>query len=121
MATSCSRVRAGRCGWGVRSERRPRASFVAQTSIPPLQVRGLLGSKPRARQPGAFGPNTGGMIKVAKIPPGVGPRNPQVLTLFGATGDLAQRKLWPGLYHLISAGFIPAIRIIGMSLDKMDV
>ena len=61
------------------------------------------------------------MSKLAKIPPGVGPRYPQVLTLVGATGDLAQRKLWPGLYHLVSAGFIPAIRIIGVSLDPMDV
>jgi len=61
------------------------------------------------------------MSKVAKIPPGVGPRYPQVLTLVGGTGDLAQRKLWPGLYHLITAGFIPACRIVGVSLDEIDV
>jgi glucose-6-phosphate 1-dehydrogenase len=60
------------------------------------------------------------MNKLAKIPPGVGPRYPQVLTLVGGTGDLAQRKLWPGLYHLVTAGFIPAIRIVGVSLDQMD-
>jgi glucose-6-phosphate 1-dehydrogenase len=58
---------------------------------------------------------------MAKIPPGVGPRFPQVVVLFGATGDLARRKLLPGLYHLSSAGFIPACRIIGVSLDEMDV
>jgi glucose-6-phosphate 1-dehydrogenase len=57
---------------------------------------------------------------VAKIPPGVGPRYPQVLVLVGATGDLSQRKLLPGLFHLCSAGFIPACRIIGVSLDTMD-
>ena len=34
---------------------------------------------------------------MAKIPPGVGPRFPQVVVLFGATGDLARRKLLPGL------------------------
>ena len=55
-----------------------------------------------------------------KIPPGVGPKHPQVVVLFGATGDLAQRKLLPGLFHLVSAGFIPACRIIGVSLDDLD-
>jgi len=58
---------------------------------------------------------------VAKIPPGVGPRYPQVVVLFGATGDLARRKLLPGLFHLSSAGFIPGCRIIGVSLDEIDV
>jgi len=58
---------------------------------------------------------------VAKIPPGVGPRFPQVVVLVGATGDLAARKLLPGLFHLASAGFIPGCRIIGVSLDQMDV
>ena len=57
---------------------------------------------------------------MAKIPPGVGPRFPQVVLLFGATGDLARRKLLPGLYHLSTAGFIPACRIIGVSLDEID-
>src|SRR5476651_895374 len=58
---------------------------------------------------------------VHKIPAGVGPRHPQVVVLFGATGDLARRKLLPGLYHLSSAGFIPGCRIIGVSLDDIDV
>jgi glucose-6-phosphate 1-dehydrogenase len=57
---------------------------------------------------------------LAKIPPGVGPRFPQVVVLFGATGDLARRKLLPGLYHLATAGFIPGCRIIGVSLDDID-
>ena len=58
---------------------------------------------------------------MAKVPPGVGPRFPQVVVLFGATGDLARRKLIPGLYHLSSAGFIPGCRIIGVSLDDYGV
>ncbi len=58
---------------------------------------------------------------MAKIPPGVGPRFPQVVVLFGATGDLARRKLLPGLFHLSSAGFIPGCRIIGVSLDDLDL
>jgi len=57
---------------------------------------------------------------VAKIPPGVGPQNPQVVVLVGATGDLSRRKLLPGLFHLSSTGFIPGYRIIGVSLDELD-
>ena len=57
---------------------------------------------------------------MAKIPSGVGPSHPQVVVLFGATGDLARRKLLPGLYHLASSGFIPDCRIIGVSLDDID-
>ena len=56
----------------------------------------------------------------AKIPPGVGPEHPQVAVLVGATGDLAQRKLLPGLFHLSSSGFIPGCRIIGVSLNEID-
>jgi len=58
---------------------------------------------------------------VRKIPPGVGPKFPQVVVLIGATGDLARRKLLPGLFHLSSAGFIPGCKIIGVSLDDLDV
>ncbi|MBC7633616.1 glucose-6-phosphate dehydrogenase [Aeromicrobium sp.] len=32
---------------------------------------------------------------------------PQVFVLFGATGDLAKRKLFPGLYKLAAAGRLP--------------
>src|SRR5258706_12121288 len=60
------------------------------------------------------------MCTVTKIPPGVGPRYPHLVVLVGATGDLARRKLLPGLFHLSSAGFIPGCRIIGVSLDEMD-
>jgi glucose-6-phosphate 1-dehydrogenase len=38
----------------------------------------------------------------------------RVLVLFGATGDLAKRKLFPGFYHLYKAGLMPeGFRIIG--------
>jgi glucose-6-phosphate 1-dehydrogenase len=56
---------------------------------------------------------------LGKIPQGVGPKQPQVLILIGATGDLARRKLLPGLFHLSSSGFIPGCRVIGVSLDDM--
>jgi glucose-6-phosphate 1-dehydrogenase len=54
-----------------------------------------------------------------RIPPGVGPKHPQVVVLVGATGDLSRRKLLPGLFHLASAGFIPGCRIVGVSLDDL--
>ena len=39
-----------------------------------------------------------------------------VIVLFGATGDLAKRKLLPGLFHLARSGLLPAhYRIIGSS------
>jgi glucose-6-phosphate 1-dehydrogenase len=31
----------------------------------------------------------------------------QVIVLFGATGDLARRKLLPGIFHLFQAGLMP--------------
>ncbi|HTJ64652.1 MAG TPA: glucose-6-phosphate dehydrogenase [Alphaproteobacteria bacterium] len=55
-----------------------------------------------------------------RIPPGVGPKYPQVVVLFGATGDLSHRKLLPGLFHLASVGFIPECRIVGVSLEDID-
>jgi len=39
-----------------------------------------------------------------------------VIVLFGATGDLAKRKLLPGLFHLAAAGLMPRkYRVIGTS------
>ena len=39
-----------------------------------------------------------------------------VIVLFGATGDLAKRKLLPGLFHLHAAGLLPQeYRVIGSS------
>src|SRR4051812_7432259 len=38
----------------------------------------------------------------------------QVIVLFGATGDLAKRKLLPGMFHLARVGLMPKrFRIIG--------
>src|ERR1700739_920877 len=45
-----------------------------------------------------------------------GPRRPDnyVIVLFGATGDLAKRKLLPGWFHLYAAGLLPKeFRLIG--------
>ena len=45
---------------------------------------------------------------------------PTVIVLFGATGDLARRKLLPGLMHLTRAGLMPDMRVIGTSFDDLD-
>jgi len=57
---------------------------------------------------------------MAKIAKDVGPQFPQVVVLVGATGDLARRKLIPGLFHLYTSGFIPDCRIIGISLSDIS-
>ncbi|MGX6448063.1 glucose-6-phosphate dehydrogenase [Patulibacter sp. S7RM1-6] len=51
----------------------------------------------------------------ASVPPGdAAPLAPRVLVLFGATGDLAKRKLYPGFFKLMRAGLMPRdFRIIG--------
>jgi len=48
------------------------------------------------------------------------PLTPHVIVLFGATGDLARRKLLPGLLRLAMAGLVPDVRIVGTSLDDID-
>lgn len=52
-----------------------------------------------------------------KTAPRPGPRpDNHVIVMFGATGDLAKRKLLPGLFHLHAAGLLPReYRIIGSS------
>jgi glucose-6-phosphate 1-dehydrogenase len=46
---------------------------------------------------------------------------PHVIVLVGATGDLARRKLLPGLFRLGRAGLMPeAYRIVGTSLSDLD-
>ena len=50
----------------------------------------------------------------------ISPLKPHVIVLFGATGDLARRKLLPGLFHLAQAGLVPRSRIVGTSLDELD-
>jgi glucose-6-phosphate 1-dehydrogenase len=45
---------------------------------------------------------------------------PTTVVLFGATGDLSQRKLLPGLLHLFQSGLLPEIQVVGTSLDEQD-
>ena len=42
--------------------------------------------------------------------------HPTILILFGMTGDLAKRKIVPGLYHLFSGGLLPELfSVVGFS------
>ncbi len=45
------------------------------------------------------------------------PGPPTTVVLFGASGDLARRKLLPGLLHLWRAGLLPQLRVVGTSLE----
>jgi len=62
----------------------------------------------------------------AELPPRPVPQTddapvaPHVVVLFGATGDLARRKLLPGLFHLWRAGILPECRIVAASLEELD-
>ncbi len=45
----------------------------------------------------------------------------QVIVLFGATGDLAKRKLLPGMFHLAEVGLMPErFRIIGTARRPIE-
>ncbi|MGA2932494.1 MAG: glucose-6-phosphate dehydrogenase [Acidimicrobiales bacterium] len=48
------------------------------------------------------------------------PLDPHVIVLFGATGDLAARKLLPGLLHLSTSGMMPEYRIVGSSTSDLS-
>src|SRR6476660_4549943 len=44
----------------------------------------------------------------------------QVIVLFGATGDLAKRKLLPGMFHLAQVGLMPErFRIVGAARKQL--
>ncbi len=47
------------------------------------------------------------------------PKEADALVLFGATGDLAKRKLFPALYHLIAKGAIN-IPVVGVARSEWD-
>src|SRR6478752_3524946 len=45
--------------------------------------------------------------------------DPHVIVLFGATGDLAKRKLLPGLAYLDQSELAPNIQVVGTSLEDL--
>src|SRR3954462_10216362 len=46
--------------------------------------------------------------------------DPHVVVLFGATGDLARRKLIPGLAYLDQSDLAPNIQIVATSLEDIS-
>jgi glucose-6-phosphate 1-dehydrogenase len=54
-------------------------------------------------------------------PSGAPELEPTTVVLFGATGDLARRKLLPALYHLFVAGLLPRrFRLIGVAAADLS-
>jgi glucose-6-phosphate 1-dehydrogenase len=47
------------------------------------------------------------------------PLAPHVIVLFGATGDLAKRKLIPGMAYLASSDLAPEIRVVGTAMEDL--
>ncbi|MGH7818846.1 MAG: glucose-6-phosphate dehydrogenase, partial [Candidatus Binatia bacterium] len=48
-------------------------------------------------------------------------RDPFVVVIFGASGDLSKRKLVPALYHLDRAGYLPErFAVVGFSRTEMS-
>ncbi len=49
------------------------------------------------------------------------PADPCVMVIFGATGDLTKRKLYPALYNLKRDGYLPAkFAVIGLGRETMS-
>ncbi|NUR81638.1 MAG: glucose-6-phosphate dehydrogenase, partial [Dermatophilaceae bacterium] len=42
------------------------------------------------------------------------------VVLFGATGDLARRKLLPGMLHLHESQLLEGLRVVATSLDELS-
>jgi glucose-6-phosphate 1-dehydrogenase len=75
-----------------------------------IEVNGLSGKHMVMRQ--ATMTSAGSRPGLASIPR----PDDHVVVLFGAAGDLAQRKLLPGLFHLAAAGLMPdRYQILGSS------
>ncbi|MGD9525788.1 glucose-6-phosphate dehydrogenase [Pseudonocardia sp.] len=51
---------------------------------------------------------------------GLEPLAPHVIVLFGATGDLAKRKLLPGLAYLQRSALAPEIRVVGTAMEDLS-
>jgi glucose-6-phosphate 1-dehydrogenase len=57
----------------------------------------------------------------SELDPAVCARDPFTLVIFGASGDLAQRKLIPALFHLEAAGYLPKdFAVVGFSRSELS-
>ena len=53
------------------------------------------------------------------IPRNIQKRPADVLVMFGATGDLAKKKLFPALYNMTKSGFLN-VPVYGVASSKWD-
>src|ERR1700748_2816184 len=44
---------------------------------------------------------------------------PPLIFIFGATGDLARRKLLPGMLRLFQSELMPEFRVLGTSIEEI--
>ncbi|HXQ61217.1 MAG TPA: glucose-6-phosphate dehydrogenase [Acidimicrobiales bacterium] len=77
-----------------------------------------VGGRPGVPSPAEARPSPG--LAASPAPHDHPPVPPHVIVLFGGTGDLARRKLLPGLFHLSRAGLLPECRIVATSLEELD-
>ncbi|GAY09088.1 glucose-6-phosphate dehydrogenase [Pseudonocardia sp. N23] len=70
---------------------------------------------PRRAQTIAY-PATGGRPRLRENEP----LAPHVIVLFGATGDLAKRKLIPGMAYLERSSLAPDIRVVGTAMEDIS-
>jgi glucose-6-phosphate 1-dehydrogenase len=49
----------------------------------------------------------------------VQPLPPYLIVIFGATGDLAKRKLLPGMLRLFQSALMPEFRVLGTSIEEI--
>jgi glucose-6-phosphate 1-dehydrogenase len=63
------------------------------------------------------------MADVQRMPETIGQGDrtlePHAIVIFGATGDLARRKLLPGLLRLFQADLMPPFRVVGVSMEEI--
>ncbi|QEC50508.1 glucose-6-phosphate dehydrogenase [Baekduia soli] len=85
------------------------------------RARALANTLDRAHlAPGGVGARADGYVTTL-VPDSAQRPDPHVVVLFGARGDLARRKLLPGLYRLARASLLPEdFRIIGSGRHAPD-
>ena len=122
-----STSRAKACSWESPRGRRPRARAIGAPGQRTSQRTRPASPQPRRARASrlAIPPRYGagprrGLVSAGRREQAGPMQTPTTVVLFGATGDLARRKLLPGLLHLFEAGLLPELRVVGTSLDEHD-
>jgi glucose-6-phosphate dehydrogenase-like protein len=60
-------------------------------------------------------------VEAENVEEGPKPAPPGTMVIFGATGDLTKRKLFPALYNLAASGLLPdELAIVGMGRTEIS-